>query len=159
MSYKVIKNEVKHIGRELNDICEVDKNRYIIPCLVDFDGTVVVHAYPDTGRPVPHALELMKEYTRKYNVGWILDTMRSGQLLQNAVDYFEENGIRLYGVGINPTQHTWTDSTKAYGIYRWDDNGAGVPKICEEGERPYLDWVAIDKEMRPILEELAKIEA
>jgi len=159
MSYKVIKNEVKHIGRELNDICEVDNNRYIIPCLVDFDGTVVRHLYPRVGAPVPHAIELMKEYTNLYNVGWILDTMRSGELLEEAVKYIESKGLKLYGVGINPTQHEWTDSTKAYGVYRWDDNCAGVPKICEDGERPYLDWVAIDKEMRPILEQLADIKA
>lgn len=158
MSELVLKNEINHITREVKDICEVDKDKYIIPCLVDFDGTIVKHKYPFIGEPNPNAIEFMREYTEKFNVGWILDTMRSGELLEAAIRYIENHGLKLYGVGINPTQHKWTSSPKPYGMYRWDDNSAGVPKLCEDGERPYLDWVTIDKEMRPILENLAKIK-
>lgn len=157
MSYQVLENEIKHLTREVKDICEVDKNKFIIPCLVDFDGTIVKHDYPRIGEPNPNAIELMREYTEKFNVGWILDTMRSDKLLDDAVSYIEANGIKLYGIGINPTQKAWTNSTKPYGMYRWDDNSAGAPKICQDGERPYLDWVTIDKEMRPILASLAKV--
>ena len=94
--------------------------------------------------------------TRNYNVGWILDTMRSGELLDEAVKYIETNGIKLYGVGINPTQHLWTSSTKAYGIYRWDDNSAGAPKLTIGNSRPFLDWLAIHLEMQPIFKKLSK---
>ena len=45
MSKQVIEEEVKHITREISDICEVDHGRPIIPCLVDFDGTIVMHEY------------------------------------------------------------------------------------------------------------------
>ena len=120
-------------------------------------AVAVKHKYPFIGEPNPNAIEFMREYTEKFNVGWILDTMRSGKLLEEAIGYIESHGIKLYGVGINPTQHAWTSSSKPYGIYRWDDNSAGAPKICEDGERPYLDWVTIDKEMRPILERLANV--
>lgn len=141
--------------KEMYDICEWDDNKPIIPCLLDFDGSMVVHNYPEIGEPVPNALELMREYTTKYNVGWILDTMRSDELLNEAVEYITKNGIKLYGVGKHPTQHEWTNSDKAYGMLRWDDNSAGIPLVFTKNNRPYLDWLAIDKQVRPMLQYLS----
>ncbi len=147
--------EKQSLHKEMIDICEWDDNKPIIPCLVDFDGTIVKHKYPNIGEPVPNALYYMCKYSTTYNVGWILDTMRSGKLLDEAVKYLTDNGIKLYGVGKHPTQHTWTNSEKAYGVLRWDDNNAGVPKVYEDGERPYLDWDAIDKDVRPLLQSMS----
>src|SRR5215210_6501268 len=70
---------------------------------VDFDGTIVKHAYPEIGEPVPLALEGLLMFQEK---GWkiILNTMRGGEYLQAAVDLLEAEGITLYGVNVNPTQ-------------------------------------------------------
>ena len=59
---------------------------------VDFDGTVVKHAYPEVGADVPGAVDAL--YTL-VNAGCklILWTMRSGQYLDDAVKWFEDRGI------------------------------------------------------------------
>lgn len=123
---------------------------------LDFDGTVVKHHYPRIGEDIPHCVSIMKEYTDRYGVGWILDTMRAGDELDEAVQWFEERGVTLYGIGKDPTQHTWTESTKCYAPLSIDDRNVGTPLIYEAGERPYVDWEAIDKILRPKLEKLCR---
>ena len=81
---------------------------------VDFDGTVVTHAYPHIGNDigaVPVLRELIGNGCRV-----ILYTMRSGRLLDDAVAWFARNDIPLYAVNENPAQREWTTSTTA----RWD---------------------------------------
>ncbi len=112
-------------------------------CL-DFDGTVVDHAYPAIGQPVPHALETLRRLQRR-GARIILWTMRSdgpqGNLLQDAVDYLEENGIHLFGINHNPDQTEWTSSPKAYGHIYIDDAGLGCPLITPKGfNNPCVDW-------------------
>lgn len=77
---------------------------------VDFDGTVVTHAYPHIGNDigaVPVLRELIGNGCRV-----ILYTMRSGRLLDDAVAWFARNDIPLYAVNENPAQREWTDSAQ-----------------------------------------------
>jgi len=104
---------------------------------VDFDGTVVDHRYPDIGEAVPGAITWLKKLQR-HGARLILFTMRSnskegGNLLQNAVQFFEANGITLYGVNRNPDQDSWTTSPKAYGDIYVDDSAFGCPLIQPKG--------------------------
>ena len=86
---------------------------------VDFDGTVVTHAYPHIGNDigaVPVLRELIGNGCRV-----ILYTMRSGRLLDDAVAWFARNDIPLYAVNENPAQREWTDSpTSTSTTARWD---------------------------------------
>ena len=109
---------------------------------VDFDGTIVKHAYPEIGDPVPLAIEALLQFEQR---GWriILNTMRGGEYLQQAVDYLETAGITLYGVNTNPTQKHWTESTKCYAPLYIDDAALGCPLIYPLDERPFVDWMAI----------------
>lgn len=111
---------------------------------VDFDGTIVTHEYPDIGRPVPGAVEWMKQW-QDAGASLILWTMRSdtgpdGPVLEDAVRYLADNGIALAGQNENPTQRTWTTSPKAYAQIYVDDAAFGCPLVEVEGERPYVDW-------------------
>lgn len=106
---------------------------------IDFDGTIVTHDYPKIGSPVPGAIMSMRKLLRQGNK-LILWTMRSGEQLEEAVRYLERNGIPLYGVNSNPSQHTWTSSPKAYAQYYIDDAALGVPLIYPESGRPFVDW-------------------
>ncbi|MFN5345612.1 MAG: hypothetical protein ACK44N_01860 [Bacteroidota bacterium] len=45
----------------------------------------------------------------------------TGNYLTEAVNWFNENGIPLYGILTNPTQHTWTTSPKTYAQLYIDD--------------------------------------
>ena len=110
---------------------------------VDFDGTIVDHVYPKIGKPVPEAIESMKLFIDN-RAKIILYTMRSGEELQEAVDYIEDKGIDLYGVNNNPTQHTWSQSPKVYGNMYIDDAAIGTPMCWPQGfNRPCVDWSKI----------------
>lgn len=63
---------------------------------VDFDGTIVEHQYPKIGKPLLFAFETLRELQKKHQL--ILWTYRSGDLLQEAVDYCTKNGIEFYAV-------------------------------------------------------------
>lgn len=113
---------------------------------VDFDGTVVEHAYPDIGDDVPGAAKAMQTLTKAgYKI--ILWTMRSGGHLDDAVTWFADRGIELFGIQENPEQKQWTDSPKAFAHLYIDDAAFGCPLIRPPGKRPYVDWKPIVKEL------------
>lgn len=124
---------------------------------IDFDGTCVAHEFPAIGKDIG-AVPVLRELVEAGHK-LILFTMRSDRkvkkkqgdeiivieekLLTDAVNWFRENGIELYGVQKNPRQRFWTTSPKAYGSLYIDDAGLGCPLIYPEEERPYVDWVAV----------------
>ncbi|MDR2953845.1 MAG: HAD family hydrolase [Prevotella sp.] len=126
---------------------------------IDFDGTCVAHEYPAIGKDIG-AVPVLKELTDKGH-RLILFTMRSDRkkkkkvdgleiiveenVLTEAVNWFAENDIPLYGIQKNPTQRFWTSSPKAYGQLYIDDANLGCPLITDDStsERPYVDWVEI----------------
>lgn len=116
---------------------------------VDFDGTCVTHDYPKVGHDIG-AVPVLKKLTEQgYKL--ILFTMRSdkgvrdGKFesgLTDAVNWFKDNDIPLYGIQTNPTQKHWTESPKAYGQIYLDDAALGAPiKFDPEiSDRPFYDW-------------------
>lgn len=112
---------------------------------IDFDGTVVEHSYPVVGAEVPGAVDVIRELVAAGHK-IIVFTMRSDEYLQDAVDWYHERGIGLYGVNTNPTQSSWTNSPKAYGHLYIDDAALGCPLVEREGGgRAYVDWVGVRK--------------
>lgn len=121
--------------------------------LVDFDGTCVLHEYPKIGKSIGAEPVLRDLVAAGHKL--VLWTMRSWtsinedtgeSVLQEAVDWFAERDIPLFGVNENPEQWAWTSSPKAYGHICIDDNALGVPlkptnKIVSH--RPYVDWEAV----------------
>ncbi len=111
---------------------------------IDFDGTCVAHEYPRIGKDIG-AVTVLQALTKFLGAKLILFTMRSGKELDEAVEWFKDHDIELYGIQTNPTQSRWTDSPKAYGQLYIDDAALGAPLIEEEGYRPYIDWEAVAK--------------
>jgi hydroxymethylpyrimidine pyrophosphatase-like HAD family hydrolase len=67
---------------------------------VDFDGTIVEHAYPAIGREKLFAFETLKALQKKgYRL--ILWTYRAGKELDEAVEYCRKNGLDFYAVNSN----------------------------------------------------------
>ena len=156
LSGETIENlELKRETTELLGATHVMKPNVTIA--IDFDGTVVKHHFPYVGEEIPLCVDIMKEYIEKYNVGWILDTMRADKELEDAIKWFGDRGVVLYGVGKDPTQHQWTKSPKCYAPLSIDDRNVGTPLIYEYGERPYVDWKEIDKILSPKRERLGHI--
>jgi hypothetical protein len=145
------------------------KNEIMI-IAIDFDGTCVTHEFPKVGKDIG-AVPVLKELV-KNNHQLVLFTMRSdivnptgednelhlesGNYLTDAIDWFKQNEIPLYGIQTNPTQHTWTTSPKAYAHLYIDDAALGCPLLVDivkdENEsikqvgRPYVNWEKV-KEM------------
>jgi len=67
---------------------------------VDFDGTVVEHAYPAIGREMLFAFATLKRLQEKGHK-LILWSIREGKNLQEAVDYCKANGVEFYAVNAN----------------------------------------------------------
>lgn len=138
---------------------------------VDFDGTCVTHEYPRMGKDIG-AVPVLKELVKNGHQ-LVLFTMRSDMeptarrqgeepnleirnYLTDAIDWFRQHEIPLYGIQTNPTQHTWTTSPKAYAQLYIDDAALGCPLLYEnmndgdsslsQGGRPYVNWVKV-KEM------------
>lgn len=111
---------------------------------VDFDGTCVTHEYPKIGRDIG-AVPVLKKLVNAGNA-LILCTMRGNLTKPNgdlyeAVQWFEDNGIPLYGVNTNPTQERWTKSPKPYADLYIDDAALGCPLVYPaDYSRPYVDW-------------------
>jgi len=129
--------------------------------VIDFDGTVVTHEFPNIGKDIGAVPVLKELISNGHNL--ILFTMRSdienptsgddtiipkgGKYLTEAIEWFRINDIPLYGVQVNPTQHSWTHSPKAYGQVIIDDAALGCPlTYCSEGlnivgsQRPFVNW-------------------
>lgn len=128
---------------------------------IDFDGTCVSHEFPHIGKDIG-AAKVLKMITDKGHK-LILFTMRSdmsdvnsddpeilcvsGNHLTDAVNWFKERNIPLWGIQKNPTQHNWTLSPKCYANLYIDDAGLGIPlkfdrEICN---RPFVDWEQVEK--------------
>ncbi|MCJ8332534.1 MAG: hypothetical protein HRT89_10635 [Lentisphaeria bacterium] len=113
---------------------------------VDFDGTCVSHEFPAIGEDIG-AVAVLKELVDSGNK-LILFTMRSNgkspeeNYLDEAVNWFKENDIPLFGIQKNPTQGRWTSSPKCYAKLYIDDAALGCPLIfdIETSERPFVDW-------------------
>ena len=107
---------------------------------VDFDGTYVTHEYPNIGKEIG-ATEVLKQLTDKGHK-LILFTMRSGEELQDAINWFKERDIPLFGINENPEQHTWTSSPKPYANLYIDDAALGCPTKYDIilSNRPFVNW-------------------
>lgn len=123
--------------------------------VVDFDGTCVAHAFPEVGADIGAVSVLKALVANGHKL--ILFTMRSnvknvpspefegtfsGNYLDDAINWFKENDIPLYGIQTNPTQNKWTSSPKAYGQLYIDDCALGSPLKynLNLSPRPFYDW-------------------
>jgi hypothetical protein len=123
---------------------------------IDFDGTCVTHEFPKVGKDIG-AIPVLKQIVNDGHQ-LVLFTMRSdivnptgednelhlesGNYLSDAVQWFKDNDIPLYGIQSNPTQHTWTTARIAYAQLYIDDAALGCPLIVDEtkSERPFVNW-------------------
>ena len=114
---------------------------------VDFDGTCVTHDYPRIGKEIG-ATKVLKRLV-KAGHKLILNTMRSGKELQDAIHWFNKNGIELYGVNENPTQKRWTTSPKVYAHMYIDDAAFGCPlrNVPDFSDRPFVDWDSVWRQL------------
>jgi hypothetical protein len=122
-----------------------DREVAVVILCIDFDGTLVEHAFPDVGPEVPGAFAWLERF-RAAGAKLVLWTCRSddarGKFLTAAVEFCRLRGIEFYGVNRNPGQAGWSGSPKAFANLYVDDAALGCPLVHPEqpGRRPYVDW-------------------
>lgn len=119
---------------------------------IDFDGTCVTHEFPEIGEDIGAEPVLRKLLDNGHRL--VLFTMRSnsrdaGNVLDDAVKWFWDRDLELWGVQENPEQAEWTSSPKAYGHIYIDDSALGVPLIHPgNGKRPYVNWTLVEDQLK-----------
>lgn len=138
-----------------------EDGRWVIPIEVDWDFTITKCSSWETGEMVlnEEAFEVMKRWTKDYNVGWILNSMRCDELLKEPLIILEKEGIKLYSLRKNPRQlddeHN-KEVTKSFAVFCIDDRNVNIPVKWLDGcNRPHVDWMEIDKIMSPILKHIS----
>lgn len=114
---------------------------------VDFDGTCVTHDFPKVGKDIGSQKVLKRLIENGHKL--VLFTMRSNQeenYLTDAVNWFKENEIPLYGINRNPDQDEWTTSPKAWGDLYIDDAALGVPLTYDVNlsGRYFVHWGKVE---------------
>ena len=113
--------------------------------VVDFDGTMVTHEYPNVGKDIGAVPVLKALVENGHKI--ICFTMRGPGTKEEAEAkaWFEQNDIPLYGFNENPDQASWSQSRKVYGHIYIDDAALGCP-LCyprKISDRPFVNWYAI----------------
>lgn len=135
------------------------KSSFVIA--IDFDGTCVTHDFPNVGKDIGAVPVLKRLVEAGHRL--ILYTMRSncvnntgasqefpevvnGNHLDDAINWFKENGIGLWGIQTNPEQKAWTTSPKCYAQLYIDDAALGAPlkRDPEMSDRAFIDWGAVE---------------
>ncbi len=104
-----------------------------IKIAVDFDGTIVEHAYPEIGKEKLFAFQTLREL-EKMGANLILWTFRSGKELNDAVEFCRKNGIEFYAVNRNYPEEVYDETVSRKidaDIYIDDKNIGGFPGWSE----------------------------
>ena len=100
-----------------------------IKIAVDFDGTIVEHAYPEIGKEMLFAFQTLKELN-KMGANLILWTFRTGKELDEAVEFCRKNGVEFYAVNKNYPEEVLDETVSRKinaDIFIDDKNVGGFP--------------------------------
>lgn len=106
---------------------------------IDFDGTIVTHEYPNIGTLAPMAKEVINELVAAGHK-LFLWSMRSGEKLDEALAFLEDEGINIKVGNHSPAQ--FSESPKQYAQLYIDDAAIGTPMIKFNGSW-VVNWSAL----------------
>jgi len=134
---------------------------------IDFDGTVVTHEFPKVGKDIPGSVETLDKIVR-HGGRLVLWTMRANHTkkpqshdpdihteaanyLDEAIKWFADRELPLWGVNRNPEQDSWTSSPKAYCHIYIDDAALGCPLTHDTdiSNRPFVNWSVVHNILFP----------
>jgi hydroxymethylpyrimidine pyrophosphatase-like HAD family hydrolase len=110
-----------------------------IKIAVDFDGTIVEHAYPEIGKEKLFAFQTLKELEKR-GVLLILWTFRTGKELEDALEFCRINGVEFYAVNKNYPEEVVDETVSRKidaDIYIDDKNLGGFPGWSEVWQMLY----------------------
>ena len=80
---------------------------------VDFDGTIVEHKYPAIGKELPFATATLRQLIKDGHK-LILWSVREGELLEEAIQWCEDRGVRFYSANANIDEDPGEDSKSTH---------------------------------------------
>lgn len=97
--------------------------------LIDFDGTIAEHDYPDIGKPLPGAFDTLRDMQK---AGWILVlwTCREDgkrKFLTEAIEFCREHGLEFDAINETPLEYDFREGVrrKPYAHVHIDDRNLG----------------------------------
>ena len=84
----------------------IDENSKTIA--IDFDGTIVEHAFPEIGKDMLFAFETLMALQKKGHK-LILWTFRHGKELDETIEFCRQKGIQFYAVNKNYPEEEWNN--------------------------------------------------
>ena len=114
---------------------------------IDFDGTCTTQSFPKIGKSIG-AEKVLKELVDNghnlilFTIRWDCPNSPDKNYLSQAVNWFQENDIELYGIQKDPEQESWTTSPKSCAQLMIDDSAIGCP-LKTDGKlslKPFADW-------------------
>jgi hypothetical protein len=128
--------------------------------VIDFDGTCVTNEFPKIGDEIgatPVLKELVQNghelvlFTSRNDQNKWLSYFSNAKKKQNhlteAINWFKERDIPLYGIQKHPKQKRWSSSPKAFGDIIIDYSTLGCPLVYPDAnsisKTPYADWIEI----------------
>lgn len=143
----IVKRATNCIDKHLNEDTA-------ITIALDFEGTCVEYGYPKIGKNIPRCVEILREWQKSYNVRYILDSMRSSDKMNDAIEWFNRNEIKLFSIGKDPSQDIWTDSNKCHAMFSIDDRNVPQFLMLDSNDIPCIDWNRLYDYLDPILEQI-----
>ena len=112
-------------------------NKHLI-IAIDFDGTIVEDAYPKIGKPMIFAFETMKKLQSEGH-RLILWTYRTEKKLQDAVDFWKQQGLEFYAINKSYPEEEFDGkiSRKINATFFVDDRNIGG----------FIGWTAVHKQL------------
>ena len=119
---------------------------------VDFDGTIVEHKYPAIGKEIPFATASLRQLIQDGHK-LILWSVREGELLEEAVKWCEQRGVRFYAVNADLDEDAAAHQGTAHysrkikaDVFIDDRNVGGLPDWATYAQR--LEMSATDDSHR-----------
>lgn len=121
--------------------------------VVGFDGTCVMDKFPRMGYDNPGASAILRSLACEghriilYTCRRDLEPLgiKPRNYLTQAINWFKNKEIPLWGVNTNPLQVSRGDSARIEADLFIDVCSLGVPLISfAEGAKPKVDWIAVE---------------
>lgn len=140
-------------------------SQHISVIAVDFDGTMVEHQYPDIGKEIPGAVQVLQAlaneghriilYTMRDNINKVpewpepYNCKEAPTVIEVAKNWCKEHYIPIFAVNDNP-RCTFSKSRKVYADIYIDDAALGCPLVSHIDNRGFtygksmVDWYMVE---------------
>lgn len=129
---------------ELENILDIGTELYSLDENFKIKRNVVVNIRSVFEQNVSHSPEIHTTYKVSNTISNCYATdvrdSESGDTLDDAISWFIDNDIELWGINRNPEQYGWSSSPKVFANLYIDDAALGIPLIEPEDDRDYVDW-------------------